>query len=278
MILISARKNFWSDTKLAVLDKIKNVDLRSDEESKDMTENDFFLNISKKRILVLVHGYNNEPEDVHNAYAIIDNNIANWTAKQYDQVIGYIWPGGDDPFDYLAAKTRANALARRFGIWLQKMKDNDVTVDVMGHSMGVRVILKALKTRDQKVARNVFAMAAAVDNESIQKNEEFFISTQRCYRMFIFHSKHDSILGYLYRLAEFDRALGHVGPEDPADIMNNFGPGTKLDYHTTSLYVANCKNIIQKHGSYKHSIPIYTYISNHLAKPQPEQFTTFPVQ
>ena len=274
MILISARKKFWSDTKLAVVDEIRDVDLKGDKESKVINENDFFSNISEKRILVLVHGYNNEPEDVHNAYAIIESNIMDLTAKQYDQVIGYIWPGGDDPFDYFTAKTRANALARRFGIWLEKIKNQKVIVDVMGHSMGVRVILKSLKTNDRRIVRNVFAMAAAVDNQSVQKDEEFFISTQRCYNIFIFHSKHDSTLKYLYSFAELDHALGLVGPEDPADIVNNFNPGAGLLTPVTSLYVVNCKNKIQKHGAYKHSIPIYNYISNFLVNQQSDQFST----
>lgn len=274
MILISARENFWSDTKLAVVDKIKNVDLNGDKKSKDINEEKFLSEISGKRVLVLVHGYNNEPEDVHNAYAIIESKIAKLTANQIDQVIGYIWPGGDDPLDYFAAKRRANALARRFGIWLQKMEGNNATIDLMGHSMGVRVILKALKTRDRRVVRNVFTMAAAVDNQSVQRDEEFFVSTQQCENMFIFHSKHDSTLKYLYSIAEFDYALGLVGPEDPADIMKNFKPSAEVSSSATSLYVANCKNVIQKHGGYKHSDRIYNYISNFLANGKNNQFST----
>ena len=273
MILISARENFWSDTKLAVSDAIKEVDLVGNRTSKDLDENKLFSTISEKRILMLVHGYNNEPEDVHNAYAIVESNITNLTAGQYDCVIGYIWPGGDDPMDYFAAKTRSNALARRVGIWLQKMSDNKLIVDVMGHSMGVRVIFKALKTRPNKVVRNVYAMAAAVDNESIQYGEEFFLSTQRCHNMCVFHSKYDATLSCLYRIAEFDRALGLVGPEDPADIMQNFAPGVANSGH--SLYVANCKNIIRTHGAYKHSSAIYNYISNFLANRRESQFSTF---
>ena len=272
MILISARENFWSDTKLAVSDAIKEVDLVGDATSVDIDENELFTAIAENRILLLVHGYNNEPEDVHNAYAIVESNIIDLTAGQYDCVIGYIWPGGDDPLDYFAAKTRSNALARRVGIWLQKMSDKKIIVDVMGHSMGVRVILKALKTRTNKVVRNVYAMAAAVDNESIQYGEEFFLSTQRCHNMFVFHSKYDATLSCLYRIAEFDRALGLVGPENPADIMENFLPGAAHSAH--SLYVANCKNIIRTHGAYKHSSAIYNYISNFLANRRGNQFST----
>ncbi len=273
MILISARKDFWSDTELAVSDKIRDVDLVGDQPSSAVTENAFFKSIAGKKVLVLVHGYNNEPEDVHNAYAILEDRIvASVTgAAAYDHVIGYIWPGGDGAFDYFAAKKRANALARRFGIWLQKMSDKNAVVDVMGHSMGARVILKALKTRPAKVARNVFTMAAAVDNESIEVNEEFYLSTSRSENVFVFHSRHDPVLQIAFRFAEFDNALGLSGPEDPHDIIAHSGPGNPA---TPNLFVVNCKHHIRKHGAYKRSAPVYAYLSAVLGGALPAQFET----
>ncbi len=222
------KKNFWSDTEFATRDTIKDVDLVGEQRSTDVDEKDFLSDLPEKKILILVHGYNNEPEDVHNAYAILEERIKTLISGniRYDQVIGYIWPGGDDVLDYYAAKTRANALARRFGIWLQKMSDNQAIVDVMGHSMGVRVILKGLKTRSSKVVRNVFTMAAAVDNESIEIDEEFYPSTKNCENLFVFHSKNDLTLKYAYTAAEFDYALGFKGPEDPYDVITHSAPTT----------------------------------------------------
>ena len=275
MILISARKGFWSDTELAVQDAIRDVDLVGELPSKKVSKATFLSGLAGKKILVLVHGYNNEPEDVHNAYAILEDQIsASITGTDaYDQIIGYIWPGGDDAFDYFATKTRANALARRVGIWLQKMFDKQATVDVMGHSMGVRVILKALKTRPAKVVRNVFTMAAAVDNESIEINEEFYLSTSHSENLFVFHSKHDPVLKFAYRIAEFDNALGLRGPEDPQDIIAHSSPD---DPASPNVFVANCKHHIRKHGAYKRSTPIYNYISAFLAGTVPAQYVTFP--
>lgn len=276
MYLISARKNFWSDTELADRDAIREVDLVGEKKSKKVANHDAFLSkLSGKKILVLVHGYNNEPEDVHNAYAIIEDLIASSAPKKgaYDQVIGYIWPGGDDPTDYFSAKKRANSLARRFGIWLQKMSDKKITVDVMGHSMGARVILKALKTRSEHVIRNVFTMAAAVDNESIEMGEEFYPSTKRCKNTFVFHSKHDPALKFPYWVAEFDNALGLRGPEDPHDIIAHSAP---TDSATPNVFVVNCKNHIRKHGAYKRTAVVYDYISSFLAGAVPEQYVTIP--
>ena len=273
MRLISARKNFWSDTELATSDKIRDVDLVGEEPSTPVAQPAFLASLSDKKILILVHGYNNEPEDVHNAYAIIEDHISSLVtgANAYDEVIGYIWPGGDDALDYYSAKRRANALARRFGIWLQKMFDSQATVDVMGHSMGVRVILKALKTRPATVVRNVFTMAAAIDNESIELGEEFYLSTQKSENVFIFHSKHDSVLGTAYTLAEWDFALGLWGPEDPHDIMTHSAPETP---DTPNVFVVNCKNHVPKHGAYKRADKIYAYINDLLTGRSPAQFET----
>lgn len=276
MYLISSRESFWSDTELSVHDAIKEVDLVGDRPSRDVDDHEAFLSdLSGKKILVLVHGYNNEPEDVHNAYAIIENRIASSVANEnaYHQIIGYIWPGGDDPLDYFSAKGRANALARRFGIWLQRMSDNEITVDVMGHSMGPRVILKALKTRPAQVVRNVFMMAAAVDNESIEMDEEFYPSTKRSKNVFVFHSKHDPVLKTAYRIAEFDNALGLRGPEDPHDIIAHSAP---TDPATPNVFVVNCKHHIHKHGAYKRTAVIYDYISSFLTGTVPDQYVTLP--
>jgi len=120
MYLISAREGFWSDNKLAVRDAIREVDLVGEDPSSPVDEPTFLSEINGKKVLVLVHGYNNEPEDVHRAYATIEGQVAKLVDGAYDLVVGYIWPGGDDPLDYFSAKKRANALARRFGIWLKK--------------------------------------------------------------------------------------------------------------------------------------------------------------
>ena len=143
----------------------------------------------------------------------------------------------------------------------------------MGHSMGVRVILKALKTRPEPVVRNVFTMAAAVDNESIEVGEEFFLSTRRCQNVFVFHSKHDAVLKLAYIAAEFDFALGLRGPEDPHDIISH---SPTADPAPPNVFVANCKHHIRRHGAYKRTDVIYDYISSFLGGMVPDQYETLP--
>jgi pimeloyl-ACP methyl ester carboxylesterase len=56
------------------------------------------------------------------------------------------------------------------------MRIAGATLDVMGHSMGCRVSLLALqgKLLLPKMIRNIYLTAAAVDNESIEKDEEYY--------------------------------------------------------------------------------------------------------
>ena len=273
MKLISARKDFWSNNELAVTDAIRDVDLVGEIPSVPISESTFLTSLAGKKVLVLVHGYNNEPEDVHDAYAVLESYFARLVTgdTEYDQIVGYIWPGGDDPLDYGAAKKRANALARRFGIWLAKMQATRANIDVMGHSMGARVILKALKKIAEPAVRNTFLMAAAVDDESIQTDEEFYLSTQETENIFVFHSRHDGVLRHGYRFLEGDTALGLNGPEDPYEMLSYFNPA---DPETPNVFVVNCKNVIRKHGAYKRTVPIYTYLSAYLAGTVPRQYET----
>jgi len=141
----------------------------------------------------------------------------------------------------------------------------------MGHSMGVRVVLKALKSQSTKIARNVFTMAAAVDNDSIEVGEDFYDATGNSDSVIVFHSKNDRVLKYAYSGAEFDYALGLLGPEDPNDIITHSSPGNPA---TPSVYVVNCKKRIHAHGAYKRTDQVYTYIAAFLAGSATGQFET----
>lgn len=224
--------------------------------------------VAGKKVLLLVHGYNNELEDVTRAYHLIESKVQRFMGNQYDLVIGYTWPAGDDRFDYFSAKTRSGALAPRFRENLRQFHNTSTrpkSLDLMAHSMGTRLIFESLKyLTTRNVVRNVINMASAVDNESIEKNQEYFTANGRVKNSFVFHSRHDHVLNVAYRIAEWDLALGLYGPEDPGDVMQN-------SKHT---YVVNCKRVIRSHGEYKENDDIYKYLNANVAKPGPVQFST----
>lgn len=224
--------------------------------------------VAGKRILMLVHGYNNELEDVTRAYDLIENQVQRLMGNQYDLVIGYTWPAGNDRFDYFSAKTRSGALAPRFRDNLRQLHNSATrpkSLDVMGHSMGTRLIFESLKhLNTRNVIRNLINMASAVDNESIETNREYFPANGRVKNSFVFHSRHDHVLNVAYRIAEWDLALGLHGPEDPADVMQ----------HSKHTYVVNCKRVIRSHGDYKGNDDVFEYLNANVAKPGKVQFSS----
>lgn len=271
MLFISSRKSLENENAIGA-DEYYDIGIRRHVLTTVTELNSGMADIQRavagKKILVLVHGYNNEFEDVIRAYDMIDGHTKKHMRSKYDLVIGYTWPGGDDRFDYFAAKTRAGALAPRFAENLRQLHTaatRPAAMDVMTHSMGARLTLEALKVLPTRaVVRNLFLTAAAVDNESIEKGEEYFTANGRAGQSFVFHSKNDGVLKYAYNVAEWDRALGLHGPEDPADIIRN----------AKRTLVINCKRKIKGHGDYKQQEDVYRFLNRNVEGVTAAQFST----
>lgn len=271
MLMISARKDFWNSTELSDEDEVRQVNLNDDSLGATVNKNVFITNLNGKNVLLLIHGYNNEEDDVVRAYSIIERNVRNLlhldnASPIYDEIIGYSWPGGDDPLDYFSAKRRASAVSPRVNRWIDSMRQAAATIDIMGHSMGCRLSLLALQENllSSKMIRNLFLTAAAVDNESIEKDGEYYKPCCACDKIYVFHSKKDEVLNISYRTAELDEALGYSGPENPAYIIEN-SPNVK---------VINCKNVVFKHGGYKDCAGMYVYIKNEFGANTAKQYVT----
>lgn len=258
MIIISSRKSFNDpDTLKAHGHKYKEIDFSTDLAIRELQEEELLNQISGKRVLLLIHGYNNEQDEVYDAYTVINDKISEHTHNKYDCVIGYTWPGGDKGIEWYASKSRANSVARRFRFLISALSQQADILDIMSHSLGARVVFKALKqAKDDTVIRNYFCMAAAVDNEVLEQNEEFHLSISKAKNVFIFHSKNDEVLSIAYKVAEWDNALGLYGPEDKSYIQKQ----------AKNIYVINCKKVIASHGDYKRTKEIYKYINRVLTK------------
>lgn len=255
MIFISYRKNFWSNTDVAQPDAIREVPLDGVAAETPVTDDEFHSTIKDQRLLLLVHGYHNKRENILNGYSMIDatmqtRNIVGAGARAYHQVIGIAWPGGFTKASYLLAKMRANALGDSVFARLKKVVEAAKAVDVMTHSLGARVMLKALQNADpaHAVVRNLFLTAPAVDDESIQEGEKFFISTQACRSVYVLHSKQDNVLKLSYPLMDFDEALGYEGPDKPDKVGGN-------------VKVVDCSRAVKGHSDYRKRLELYTFIN-----------------
>ena len=242
MLMVSSRQGFWSPTEFSDLDEIRDVTLENPDPASDkpLTEAEFLAAVTNQNVLLLVHGYNNTEDDVNLAYAQIEKAVQKQVPGKYSAVVGYTWPGGALGISYPIARARSNSAGPRLTPWLQKIARKAKTVDVMSHSLGARVSLRALRDafkNPAKPVRNLYLFAAAVDNESIEKGEEFYDSTRRTDAVVVIHSKKDKVLALGFRLGDailpwqwfdlFDAALGYSGPEDVADIID-FSPHVKV--------------------------------------------------
>jgi esterase/lipase superfamily enzyme len=201
--------------------------------------------VKDKKILLLVHGYNNDFNDVIRAYAIIEQNLN----SIYDEIIAFSWPGGDNRFDYHAAKCKTSSLSPITKNIFDLIAEYSKSFDIMAHSMGVRLAIVGMENMKNKIG-NIYTMGAAIDNEEIHTNERFGqVISKGCNNFYVFYSKKDSVLKFLYKVAELDNALGNTGPEDICKI-------------TANTSVINCTEFVKAHGDYKYCDKIYNYIKN----------------
>ncbi len=266
MYFISSRVNLDNEDRIAAKDTYWNVTVKRGmaTKRKRISRSEFSAAMRKKYVLLLVHGYNNEFEDVVRSYDIIRRNTKVHLARYYDEVVGYTWPGGDDPLDWYGAKRRAGSVGARFGHLLNSLSSRATVVDVMSHSLGARVVFKGLQVSSRNAVRANFMMASAVDNESVERGEKYYRPMRRASESVIFYTKHDYVLRYGYRAAEWDRALGHSGPENPGAIVA----------HSPTVTVANCKRVVHSHGAYKTSVAVYRFLNDWLRGRVSEQFVT----
>jgi esterase/lipase superfamily enzyme len=233
---------------------------------------DYVTAVRNKRVMVLVHGYNNEERDVIDSFRTIDERMRllgflGGGSARYDLIVGFAWPGGAAGVSFPFARMRAGDSAPRFAQVLNVLNGAGATVDLNTHSLGAHVALEALPAVSPRTVRLAWNFAAAVDNESIEHGKRYFGSTQQCHRFYVFHSKEDLILRLWYRVGDFfdfDTALGCSGPEDPGAIIR----------HSANVRVVNCKDVVQSHGGYRSSGEVWSYMRRELATPSPEQFVS----
>jgi esterase/lipase superfamily enzyme len=252
LLMVSDRDHFWDAEKISKETEFS-WDSLQDEEPIDVA------GLKDKKVLLVVHGFNNAGDKVMRNYRVVADHVSALKDTDgqalYDLVIGYCWPGYDDPWEYFAAKEHAHALKKRMKGHLLFLSSMAARVDVMAHSMGNRLMFEALNFSPaesvKKVVQNFYSLAAAVDNESIEKKQKYFRVSQNCEEIFVLHSREDDVLKFLYSGSEWDKALGFDGVENFKHLPEN-------------VQVVDCTPFITKHGQYFHDSNVYGFIRNGL--------------
>ncbi len=267
MLMITSRAQRWSCTELSSQDEVLDCVLENPDPSVDqlLKPEAFLERIRGKRVLLLVHGYNNDEDDVCRAYGLIAQRVGAELAGAYDVVVGYTWPGGDLRVSYPAARHRAKACAPRLAARLGRVAAVASAVDLLCHSLGNFLALRALATMASGKARFRFAWmtAAAVHDEALEPGEPFAAVPALFQGFCIYHSRRDRVLRLAFPLAEGDRALGLCGPENPEAVL-----------HLPTVQVVNCKRVVGDHGAYKRCPELYAHLRSRLQGVGGPQFVT----
>jgi esterase/lipase superfamily enzyme len=115
MYIVSTRKKITSGIGFSDNDyllQLENGFLQS------CSDESFIARIQKKKLLILVHGFNNPFEDVIQEYQLIFNQKESHFPEEYDHIIGFLWPGGESELDYFHAKKMAEKTGPRLSQWL----------------------------------------------------------------------------------------------------------------------------------------------------------------
>lgn len=239
MIFASCRRNFWSPVFHGDLAMI-------DEYGTPITPEALEARVRGKRVCILVHGYHVDRDGILRAYPQMEGRIKTFGVG-YDEVIGFIWPGGivaalfeldvaraDESGPYLATLiTMVGAAAR---------------VDVETHSLGARVALMAIRDSRLRID-DLWLTAPAVNADCLTSYDGEFCSVLHlCRTIHVLYSNGDKVLKWAYPAASLFRhqALGYNGPMQPSRLPSN-------------VRTLNCTDFIEEHGDYRKMVETYQY-------------------
>jgi len=129
-------------------------------------------------------------------------------------VIGYSWASN---VDWGPAKQTADANVAPLADWLSAWADDDGRpVHLFAHSLGARVTgatLRELADRERTdVLASVSLFGGAIPNDSVAADGRYGPAIAAVDApVFNFHSRTDHVLGWVYRVSDRTRAVGHGG-------------------------------------------------------------------
>src|SRR5690242_3299275 len=118
LLLMSDRDHFWETDKIAK-ENVADKTLIHPAKIKD------------KKILLVVHGFNNTAQDALESYRTVARHVEGLKGADgkelYDFVIGYLWPGYDSRLEYYPARKHAIQLKEKMEDHLQFLLTNAAT-------------------------------------------------------------------------------------------------------------------------------------------------------
>jgi len=252
MFLINTRKDGHDARLFSAQDRLTILD--QDLESSEVGEHEMLAAFQSRKLLLLIHGFNNSMEDILQEYALMETQIEQYTEQAYDAIVGFSWPSGANGLDYFRARDNTTYAGRRLRYWLKRLSKVSGVLDIIGHSMAAQVGRNAFHRDESIKVRNIFSMGAAINTSLLNQDTEFDQILDSCNRIYMLYTEKDRILKYAYRFVEWHNAVGYSGR--PMTSLNDEG--------LSKIHVVDCSNVISDHTEYKRSPEVFQFISSSL--------------
>ena len=182
------------------------------------------------RVVVLVHGYNNTQPAAQASYGTFLENASGGVLGTFWPVAAFYWPG-DKPWgafsrlSYPLEIKSAREAAHELCVFLQKLLGpggTPVEIAFVSHSLGGRLLLELLeearRLQPRLIVSTLCMMAPAVQVKGVEPGGALRSAAEMPRRAVVFHSEHDSVLKWAFRLGQlaagegfFSRAVGRFG-------------------------------------------------------------------
>lgn len=211
-------------------------------------------------IVIYIHGFQNTAGAATGNFNTAATRLAD--AGYTGTVYGFSWDSNPGVNKFDTARISADLNGKVLAQLLLDIKRScpDTKVNVLTHSLGARVALKALKCGG--CAHSVQMLAPAVNNEVLEAGQEFGDSTigTRGGTVVVWHNDEDDVLEYTYRPEEGSKALGEEGSENGGGCLpaNVFQLDTEPKLRKTGSE--------DNHSGYIHNLEVMKCVLKYLQK------------
>lgn len=203
---------------------------------------------ANKDTLLLIHGFNNDFDEVTAAYIDFDKKVRRAGFK--GNVIGFTWPSFGKWFQYFGDIEQVEHATFGFLNFLLEFRPllGEHRFHVNTHSMGAYLLIRALAAYsridaiaeplpDILIVDEITFFAADVSDEILETGEDGNIAVGEARRLTSYFSFKDPVLG-ISHVVNGDGRLGLGGAERPSRLPKN-------------AFQVDCSTLIESHSAYR---------------------------
>jgi pimeloyl-ACP methyl ester carboxylesterase len=204
-------------------------------------------------LIILVHGFNVSRTDALGSYGQFLDNLKKKFNTQTAPIAEFLWPG-DEPNKIISTLSYPNQIkpaidsGRALAAFLSGLQHSGpLVVNLVGHSLGCRVILEMLAEWTGGLQPNVFVgvvvlMAAAVVVKQVNAGGALRSAATMTLKNSVLYSEGDPVLHWTFPIGETAAGEGFF----PTAVGRTGGPGAT--WH--SPYPMSHNGVAYVHGSY----------------------------